>query len=335
MPRHVLHRVERGGCLLAAVVLLACGSDGPELILAPGTEVASAYDDGTIAAQVTAADQLPTPVPRTTAFVDGEQTHYWHFGEWSTAPMPAFLLCRDLGPGRCEPVGHPIVVDAVPGDEGYSPFEQVFEVPVSADYDGEVLPSRRAIDLAVSRGLVNAPRALPAIMHCPVVGPGVLVEVGPGETREADGTFYYRGRSVPCVDFTPGMGLRGLTDGLVLVRNVYVLRRESEDNPLVEDAWGEDLTADGDTSDTNNIFSVSLDDADYTPLWRVVMVTVADDFRGIDTSLDDSVSDYSDSEQIFTTDAMYDITPVEGAIVEHELTETLIDCPLQSTPGGF
>lgn len=321
--------------LFAAALVAGCGGDGGSLILAPGTEVPSAYFDEALAAQVEGADQLASPVLRHAAFVNGEPAHYWHFGEWSAAPMPIFMLCRTLGPGRCEAIDHPMVIDAVPGDEGYSPFQQVFEVPVSADYAGELLPSREAIDAAIARGLVDSPRAQPAIVHCPVVGRDIVVEVGPTETLAPDGTLYYRGGTVPCVDFTPGMGLRGLTEGRVLIRNVYVLRRESADLPLVEAAWDEDFTNDGDTQDSNNIFSVGLDDADYTPLWRVVRVTVPDDYASFDTSMDESVVDYSDSEQIFTTDIDYNITPVEGAIVDHELTETLIDCPLQSPAGAF
>ena len=315
----------------------ACGeTDGGPHILPPGADVPSLYDDATRTDRIDSADGVERDVPRVSAFVHGERIWYWLFGEAGEQPMPAWVLCEPTGTGACERIDHPYVIDAVPGDEGYSPFGQIHRVRVTPEYAGELLTSREAIEEAVALGLVEEPVKRLEHMHCPVVHPDVRVEVGPDEWT-TPGPVYYRGTEARCFDFSATRAY-GQTVGVeerVLVRNVYVLTREGEDAPLSESMRGMDLTGDGDTNDSNQIFGVGLSDADYTPLWRMVTVTVPAAYGSIDTSGDEQTADYTSSDDMFVTDEDYEITPIDGRVVSHELTDVLLNCPLQSAPGSL
>ena len=122
-----------------------------------------------------------------------------------------------------------------------------------------------------------------------------------------------------------------LPGGQLFIRNVYVLRREGEDTPLVEELRAQDLNGDGDQRDSNNLFGVGLEDDDYTPLWRMVMVTIPADTPSIEA--EGGQPEVTDAAQLFDVAPDYTITPIEGAVLDYELTETLINCPLQSANG--
>ena len=145
-----------------------------------------------------------------------------------------------------------------------------------------------------------------------------------------------RGLRALAFDFTSTHGARALEASQVPFRNVYVLRRESESLPISEPLRGLDLTNDGDQRDTSNVFGVSLEDEDYSPLWQVVQVEVSDSYQGVDSFQDDGQSDYRDSAQMFVVEPLdYSITPVPNAIASFEETATFINCPLQSAVGAL
>lgn len=323
---------------IGALLLVACGDAGPEHVLAPDAEVPSLYEDEATASLIDAHDGVERTVGRVSAFVHGGRVWYWLFGEVSDTPMPAYVLCRQPRPSAaCAPVDHPHVVEAIPGEEGYSPYGRIHRVPVTDRWQGERLPSVQAIREAVDAGLVEEPQPQLEHLHCPIVHPDVRVEVADDGTTVEPGPVYVRGREARCFDFTAGAGLGALVgvEETVRVRNVYVLTRDGEDAPLAETLRGEDLTGDGDTVDTNNVFGAGLGDVDYTPLWRMVRVTVPSDYASIDTSGDELVADYTSSDEMFTVDDDYEITPIPGRVVAHELTDALLDCPLQSAPGSL
>lgn len=321
--------------VLSCFATLSCADEsGREHVLPPGAEVTSVYASPTVADRVDSADGVEREVTRVSAFVHGERTWYWPFGEAGEDPMPAWVLCEPVASGACERIDHPYVIDALPGEPAYSPFGQVHRVRVTDRYAGERLTSPEAIAEAVAEGLVEEPEKRLEHLHCPVVHPDVRLEVAPGEWVEPE-PVYYRGEQARCFDFSSTRPY-GPTVGVeerVLVRNVYVLTREGEEAPLSEPMRGTDLTGDGDTNDSNQIFGVGLGDPEYTPLWRVVTVTVPAGYGSIDTSGDELVADYRDSDDMFVTDADYTISPIDGRVVSHELTGVLVDCPLQSAPG--
>lgn len=304
---------------------VACGEPEP---------LASVYDEPATAQAIAEADGfVDGVVPLFTGFVHGEPVSYWTLDAGGEQAMPIYYLCRPDGDEDCAPIDHPPIVDAIPGDAGYSPFGQVHWVELPEGWDGR-LASLEEIEAEVDRLGIDAPRSSSFLRHCAIAALDVELEVGPDQTALPETTVYYRGREARCFDFSATRDNRPvLPSGELFIRNVYVLTREGEDAPLVERARMEDLTGDGDLKDSNNVFGVGLEDGDYTPLWRMVTVTVPAGLGSIDTYMDEARADYADSADMFDTAPDYTITPRDGQIVDHELTEMLVNCPLQSAPG--
>jgi hypothetical protein len=294
--------------------------------------------DDALTTQIDDADGVARMVLPVHGFAEGAPATYWDFGTVpGPATMPMYFLCRASGV-RCLPVEHAPIAEALPGEDGYAHFGRVHEVEVTDAWDGEILPSREAIDDAVRDGLVLAPVATDEYAHCPIVHPEVRVGLDDGTTAAPE-PIYVRGMEARCVAFWREHGFRSLADpetGRVLVRNVYPLFREGDALPISEIAREMDLTGDGDQRDTNNVLGVAYTSSNYTPLWRAVRVVVPATYASIDTSMDETMATYRAATDMFTIDpATYELMPIPGAIVEHEITETWIDCPIQSEPGAL
>lgn len=317
--------------LFVLMLITSCGDDGPSAYQPAGTmlpTLAAAAPE--LAAMVAEADEVEGTVPILNGFVDGETTGYWIVGTSPAAPQRVGVLCRETD-GECVLEDHPLVLETLPGEEGYSHFAKVTEVRVSEDYAGEVMGSFAAVDDAVADGLATLEERN-AYINCPIVAPDIRVELPDGEL--APTPAYVRDMQTQCLLFdrgtgSLGLGERGTEMGEVLIRNVYVLTREGEEMPLMEAARMADITGDGDAVDSNNIFGAGLGDVDYTPLWRMVAVTVASDYASIDSAMDQAVADYTRDSDMFTVDELtYAIEPIDGQIVSYEETEMLINCPL-------
>ena len=309
--------------------LAACG-DGSPAYGPPGTVISPLGEvDPALAEQVAIEDGVEGTVPISYAFVDGGPARYWGMGTSSATPQRAAVLCRETG-GECDPIDHPIVLEHLPGEAGYSAFGRVTEVRVSAAFAGEVMGSWEAVEDAAADGLATLEERN-AYINCPIVAPDVRVETD--DATRAPRPAYVRDMQAQCMLFGSGgrlgLGELGTTEGAVLIRNVYVLTRDGEDGPLVEGMRMEDLTGDGDQVDSNNIFGVGLDSVEYTPLWRMVTVTVPAGYASIDSALDQTVADYRDARDMFDVDPVtYGITPLDGRVVAYEETDTLVNCPL-------
>jgi hypothetical protein len=315
------------------VLLSAC--EGPALYLPAGATVPSVTTDEDRASRLDENDGVPHEVSRVHAFVDGEVVWYWGFGLVSgDVPMELYLLCR-RGAGRCVPLDdHPPLAAALPGDPDYSPFGREILVEVTDRYAGERITSVEALSQAVARGLVLAPAPTDRFREIVQVHPDTRLEVAPGTMIEPT-PIYGEGFVSAAFDFAATHGSYFLVDGAVRIRNVYVLTRDGEAMPLHEGARMTDLTGDGDTNDTNNVFGVALGDPEYTPLWRMVRVTVPSTYASIDTAMDETMAEYMDAHDMFDVAPDYTITPIVGRVVSFEETTMLIDCPIQSAPGAL
>lgn len=74
---------------MGALFLVACGDAGLQHVLAPDAEVPSLYDDAATVSLIDAHDGVERLVGRVSAFVHGERTWYWSFGESTDVPMAA------------------------------------------------------------------------------------------------------------------------------------------------------------------------------------------------------------------------------------------------------
>ncbi|MGE0785230.1 MAG: hypothetical protein AB7S26_06045 [Sandaracinaceae bacterium] len=292
----------------------------------------SLYDDATLAQQIRDGDGMDARITRYNGFVHGDPVGYWTIGINGAHAMPIYQLCRAEGSDPCVPIDHPPILDALPGDAEYTPYGQVHWVRLPEGWDGR-LASREEIDAEVARLGIDPPSPSSELHHCPITVPETEIELGEDMVGTPAGTIYYRGREARCFDFGANPNRAVLPNGDLFIRNVYVLTREGEDMPLMEAARMMDITGDGDAVDSNNTFGVGLGDGDYTPLWRMVAVTVPASYSSIDTSMNQELADYRDAHDMFDVSADYMITPRMGQIVDYTETETLINCPLQSAIG--
>lgn len=297
------------------------------LVLPAGTAVPSAHDDPEVEAQIASNDGVSGTVPLLSAFADGAPVRYWDFGATPDFIAPVFILADRNANGDLVRLPHNTIIDAIPGDPGYSPYWAVLFLEVTDAYNGELITSFRAIEEAQALGLVYPPLLPTFAVNCPAVASDVAVEVGGGNEALSPPTeFFWKGKTVKSYDFGP-MPIADAS--LAAESSIFVLSREGQ-APLSEPLRGVDITGDGDTTDTNNVFSAAKTSENYTPLCRRVNVTVPPlSVPLIDTSGDQLTSAIQDATDLFNPG------PVPGNVIAFESTEILGNCPQQSTEGGL
>lgn len=324
-------------CLLALLVpsLGACldpqvGDElGPRgFVLPAGTEVPSAHDDPYINQRIADNDGVDGVVPRLSAFANGAPTHYWDFGKSPSFAAPLFALVERNAEGELELLPHKTIVDAIPGDPGYSPYWSVLHLEVTDLYNGELITSFAAVEEAQERGLLLAPTLPTFAVNCPAVATGVTLDVGlgPDESLPPPSEFFWQGKTVRYYD----LGTMPITDGTIALESaVLVVSREGKE-PLSEPLRRVDMTNDGDAFDTNNVFEMARDDENYSPLTRQIDIVLPDDgFPLLDTTADQTESGLKTFSDIF------DPEPLPGRLVAFDRTEELRNLPQQSEEGGL
>ncbi len=297
------------------------------MVLPAGTMVPSAHDDPIVEQQITENDGVPTLIPRIKAFAQGAPVHYWDFGPSPEFAAPIFLVAKRNEQGDFERLPHPTIVDTIPGDPGYSPYWAVLFLEVTDAYDGELITSFAAVEEAQALGLIKAPTPAPFAVNCPTVAADTLLEVGGGQPpMPPESLFFWNGTTVRYYD----LGIMAITGGTNAAESsMYVISREGQE-PLSEPLRGVDITGDGDTLDTNNVFTVSKTEDDYTPLCRRVNVTVpSEGLSLIDTTQSDTQSSIQHASLLFNPG------PVPATVIAFEDTEFLGNCPQQSQEGGL
>ncbi len=146
----------------------------------------------------------PKTFPVTQGWFDGRATYYYDFG-MNTPPLNGgakvatddiYVLVTgfDAGGNPQMLAGQHNIIDAVPGDPGYSDLWQVHLVTVPA---GTAPNTIRSLDAIKQAGYPI--KATPMLVNCPVVPIGShLAEGTPGLTQG-----WYRGREVDYFDFGP------------------------------------------------------------------------------------------------------------------------------------
>ena len=243
-----------------------------------GDRIPALENDELLRNQVDANDgmALGQPVLRT-GFAAGEQVHFWDLGP--TALMfaslePVWTFRRRVAGGAEQPIDHPDLIDSVPGDANYSPLRARFIVYVTDAYDGERIPSLRALEDAIDLGLVEEPAPAVDFVHRPVALRGTRLPT-PDGGELAPERVYYRG--MVAHHFRLGGDaerVRPVPMGPLLTPNLYQLRRRNQSATIDEPAMGTDLDGDGDLNDTNIVLSVAADDPRNSGLWTELQVTV-------------------------------------------------------------
>lgn len=312
----------------SACVLLACTAAciGPQVedepgpgndVLPAGSELPDVADDPALDEQIEENDGVDGMVPMVNAFADGAPRAFWDFGPAPEFSAPVFVLVRREG-GDFVRLPHPPLVEVAPGDPGYSPYWLVFRVVVTDAYRSEVIPSVAAIDEAVRRGLVEPPVVNDGeAVNCPIVAADVMLERPGGRAPVGPpSVFHYRGVRVHYFD----VGHMPVDEDTEVpeVRR-YVLRREGQE-PLSERIRNVDMTGDGDTLDTNDVYDLAAADPLPSPSCLRVDVVVPAATPSIDTSMNQSVADIQRASQLFAPG------PVAGTVVAYQETDERRNC---------
>ena len=173
---------------------------------------------------------------------DGAHVHYYNFDVQPDRPARLYRFVRA---DRAPIAGQPDVVDAIPGDPGYSDFWRIIYVRVpDAFVPGSITSAQQIGNLPVEEDA----RAI----DCPIVPAGTTAREGSPERIE----LAYRGARVECLRFGDPLLL---SDGDVPTSPIYVTFAREK---LFR-------TEPGAAAQTHNVVLSVPGDVDYSPLWAV------------------------------------------------------------------
>lgn len=189
---------------------------------------------------------------------EGQLVEYYNFDVQPRKAAPIYVLFRE---GEDEPVeGQLNVVDAIPGDAGYSDYWLMTKVTVPKSYEANSITSLREIEDAK---LEQTPLGL--IVNCPIVPEGSTAtkRLSSDESRELTVGWYRDQRIYYFSFFETGGPIEADDDGLLRNSPIYVTFNDLDEGP----ASGFVTEMGGDQ--THNVVSTLPDSPAYSPLWKV------------------------------------------------------------------
>lgn len=316
----------RAASVASTLSLISClgpiGDDTPgssQHVRARGTTVRALMDDTALVAQVAEHDGIDVPViPLQPGYAEGVAVSYWDFGETPRFAIPVWLFrrCDERGmplEGDAGMVGHPNLIDAVPGDPAYSPLWEMVVVCVTAKYDGEVIPSRAALRDAIEMGLLHEPTPMGMWANCPVTLATQRMELGAMHEPITPHSGYYRDRTATYYH------VAGMAFGVFLLDPTSQL----VEAPFVLNV----VRADG-TSVAAPIFSVArtvggMSAPGYSGVWREVRVVIDDRAPP---------ARYTRASELVRIDGD-DVAAANPSVVAVEVTGRILNWPVQHAPG--
>ena len=261
---------------LVLMALTACGDDGtqpePDMPLDPATAPRASVDRFSDAAGMLFRRSATPSLPAAGAAIDldqapfitqglgpdGQVVRYYNFDVMPTAPAPIFVLFRE---GSTTPLtGQLNIIDAIPGDAGYSDFWQVIKVTVPQDYVANTATSVQDI---IDAGYTTETTDM--IVNCPVVPEGSTASEGPGAAGLTMG--WYQDQVVFYFDFNEAP-LTATSTGMVPTSDIFVSFNVNPDQAGGGPASG--FMAQGSSEQTHNVVETLPGDAAYSPLWDVM-----------------------------------------------------------------
>jgi hypothetical protein len=262
----------------AAVLMAACGSDGPTAGTStpkdPATAVHVAVDRFSATAGMlfvrTATNGLPAanaPIDMDTGpFITlgfgpaGEKISYYNFDVQTATPAPIFVLFRQ---GENGPVADQLnIVDVIPGQSGYNDFWRVVKVTVPSNYVANTITS---LDEISARGYPT--EATTMIVNCPIVPEGSVAR-----RRFAGGAStltrgWYRGQVVTYFNFDEAP-ITTVAGGSVPIASIFVAFNVNPNETGGGPASG--FKSETGTLQTHNVAAKLPGQAGYSPLWSVI-----------------------------------------------------------------
>lgn len=187
----------------------------------------------------------------------GAVTEYYNFDVQPSTPIDIYVFFKS---GGAAVTGQNNVINAIPGDAGYSDFWLVNKVTVPDDYVPNSLTSREEI-LASGYAIQRTNM----IVNCPVVPFGSTASKKFGGGSQALTLGWYKGKAVAYFDFEE-KALTATGTGEVPVSPIYVMFNDNAAGP--ESGF---KTETG-TAQTHNVIATVPADGGYSPLWKVVVL---------------------------------------------------------------
>lgn len=190
----------------ASAHLLPAGTDVPSAATSPELTNQINLNDGVDDKALVASGGI---IPRGTGTSGGVTVRYWSFGQTTRAPSPLYKFYARTSTGDLMPIGHPPLVDALPGDAGYSAVHSIVQVVVTADYAGQLITTSSALADAIDLGLIEEPMPTGTFVASPLVLPGTPLEVGDPPVMPAmPETVYGRGYVVGAFELGGKLGIQ-------------------------------------------------------------------------------------------------------------------------------
>lgn len=198
----------------------------------------------------------------------GEMVEYYNFDVMPLNPIPIWVLFYE---GESTPVPNQLnIIDAIPGDGGYSDFWRVMKVTVPADYKANSATSRTDI---VNRGF-NV-ETLDLVVNCPVVPMGSTASKRMGGASNELVRGWYKDDVVFYFDFSEKM-LQATSGGQVPLSPIYVTFNKNPDSADPTSGPPSGFVTESGTEQTHNVVATIPSDAGYSPLWMVNVYDNAD-----------------------------------------------------------
>lgn len=315
----------------AAVAVIAAGCLEPLVkdkpgasahLLPPGTAVPSAIDNLELKVQITLNDGLDDTaftmsggvVPRGIGMSAGAAVGFWSFGPTTRAPSPIYEFFRRTASGLTR-IDHPALLDALPGDHGYSPVHDINQVVVTDAYAGELITTMDALADAIDLGLVEVPVPIKMFVDSPVVLPTTTLDVGGANPPATPESVYAHGYTVTMFRFGGELGIQP-TGPLVLPTSQVSLLRE----PLQ-----------GTYDATRPIFQATIPTmpppttvTTYTPLSVVI---------NVDLALNTPATNITQDSDLFMRGSAGEIIATTSNVAQFQITSSLLLLQLQFTDG--
>jgi hypothetical protein len=314
-----------GAAMLTAGCLDPLVKDTPGAsshLLPPGTPIPSAADNPELTIQIRLNDGLDDTafamsggvVPRGTGVSAGVPVRFWSFGPATRAPSPIYQFFRNTEAGLTR-IDHPALLDALPGDPGYSPLHGINQVMVTDAYAGELITTMAALADAIELGLVEEPVPLKKFVDSPVVLPGTKLDVGGASPQALPETLFARGHTVNAFELGGALGVQP-TGTLVLPTSQVSFVRE---------------VLKGSYDATRPIFQAVIPTmppppmiTTYTPLSAVINVDLAPGFPA---------SGITQDSDLFLRAATGEIIGTTPAVAQFQTTAATLLLQLQFTDG--
>ena len=268
-----------------------------------------------------------TNAPLVAGFSGGQVAWYWLVGPTNSSTNPVYFFNYQSG-GTVQ--GQYPIIDAKPGDQGYTHFWELFNVTVANNYTPNTIKSLATLNRAQRAGLVTITDSQKAI-NGPLVARNVKITVVNGEPQFLP--VWYRTQTANMAVFETN-----LPSGRVPSITIWLIQRKSDSCPLLEALCNKDLNHDSDIKDSNDLIGTTPGQPGYFPLWAVSILHVHDTYLangfpspfpqnpatlksqyGMFTSLDDAQADQNLASPVYV-----DLSVGTKGVT---FTGNLVNCP--------